>query len=105
MKKSEETKNDTLQVITINGKEYPCFRTMAANFDYKDITGKDVNRLDTDSVTDMLTYMWACLRGACRRMNVKFPYESPRELSVWLDESHIERWSELMNSGDDDKKK
>ena len=71
--------------LTINGKEYPCFRTMAANFDFKDMTGKEVTALDPSSITELIFYLWACLRGACKRMEIDFPFDTPRDLSVYLD--------------------
>lgn len=84
------------QVININGKEYPCFSTLAANFDFKDVTGKEVNKIDPESITELVAYMWATIKGACYRMGVSFPYESPRELSYYLNDASIAEWSALM---------
>ncbi len=93
------------KVIVINGKEYPCFRTLAANFDFKDVTDKEVSKIDTESITELIAYMWATIKGACARMGVEFPYKSPRELSVFLDDNSIAEWSALMNDQEQDDKK
>lgn len=87
------------RTITINGKEYPCFRTLAANFDFKDATGKEVTHLDQEAITELVVYMWATIRAACTRTGVDFPYPTARDLAYHLDESDIEQWGKII-SGD-----
>ncbi|MDE6801752.1 MAG: hypothetical protein K2J06_03205 [Muribaculaceae bacterium] len=91
--------------LIIDGKEYPCTRTMSANFDFKDVTGKEVSEMDPTSITELLIFIWACLRGACKRAEIDFPYPTPRDLAVYLDDSHIEQWSALMTAGNEDESK
>lgn len=93
------------KTILINGKEYPCFKTLAANFDFKDVTGKEATQIDPESLTEIIVYMWATIKGACKRLDVEFPYESPRALAVDLDDDHIVAWTNIINSQPDGKKK
>lgn len=91
-----DTNNIDNRTIIIDGKEYPCFRTLAANFDFKDATGKEVTAIAPDSITELTTYLWAVVRGACRRKGVEFPYDNARDMAVYLDESDIIDWNDRM---------
>lgn len=91
-----ETKKTT---VIIEGKEYPCVPTLGANFDFKDMTGKEVTQIDPESITELLTYMWAVLKGACRRAGIAFPYETPRDLADVCGNEELEAWSAIMNAG------
>lgn len=98
-------KAETKKVFIINGKEYPCMRTLAASFYFKDITSKEVTQIDAESITEMATYMWATIKGACERLGVAFPFEAPRDLALYIDETDILAWSELVMDDGADKKK
>ena len=90
--------------LIIDGKEYPCFQTLGANFDFKDVTGKEISKIDPESVTELTVYIWATIKGACKRQGVDFPYETPRELAYHLDEGSIEEWSAIMETNVSKKK-
>ena len=95
----------TKKTILINGKEYPCFKTLAANFDFKDVTGKEATQIDPKSLTDIIVYMWATIKGACKRLEMEFPFDSPHELAVYLDDDHIVEWTNIINAKPEGKKK
>lgn len=86
----------TKTVITIDGKEYPCQRTMGATFDFKDITGKDVSKMDPEDVTESLTFMWATIRAACARFDTEFPYATPRDMAMVITEAEVTEFGQLM---------
>ena len=90
--------------IIIDGKEYPCFQTLGANFDFKDVTGKEVSKIDPESITELAAYMWATIKGACTRQGIEFPYQTPRELAYHLDENSIVEWSAMMEANESKKK-
>lgn len=64
--------------------------------------------MDSGSVVELTVYMWACVRGACRRMGVDFPWDNPRDFADQLEPADIEKWSNSMaggqSGGSDDKK-
>ena len=47
--------------IKINGEAYPCRPTMGAMLRFKEQTGKEITELDTNSFTDLCTYLWRCM--------------------------------------------
>ena len=95
----------TKPTITIDGKEYPCQRTMGAIFDFKDITGKDVSRMDPEDVTENLTFMWAVIRAACQRVDVEFPYATPRDMAIVITDAEVGEFGRIMAGQADDSKK
>lgn len=98
---------NTKTTITIDGKEYPCQRTMGATFDFKDITGKDVSRMDPEDVTESLTFMWATIRAACKRAGVEFPYATPRDMALVITDEEVVEFGHVMagQTSAEDKKK
>lgn len=82
--------------IIIDGKEYPCQRTMGATFDFKDITGKDVSKMDPEDVTESLTFMWATIRAASKRVGVEFPYDTPRDMALVITDVEVAEFGRLM---------
>ena len=89
--------------FTVSAK-YPCFQTLGANFDFKDVTGKEVSKIDPESITELAAYMWATIKGACTRQGIEFPYQTPRELAYHLDENSIVEWSAMMEANESKKK-
>lgn len=81
--------------ITLEGEQYPCFPTVGANFDFKDVTGKEVNEMSAESVTENITYMWCCARAACRRMHLEFNYDL-RQFADQLDNEDVEDWGKKL---------
>lgn len=59
--------------VIIEGKEYPCFITMGAFLDFKNETGREAQAvMGAGDLTDILTWLWACTRSACRREGIEF---------------------------------
>lgn len=76
--------------VNINGKAYPCRMTMGAMRRFKQITGKDVTKLQ-DDVDDMTTLLYCCIASACNADKVEFGISlddfadsiSPADIAVW----------------------
>lgn len=61
--------------ITINGKDYPCYRTMGAFLDYRKETGRDAATMtETTGMCDMIALVYSIVKSACRREKVDFPF-------------------------------
>jgi hypothetical protein len=58
--------------IRIGGKEYPLRMTMGALIGYKQETGREVSELSDGGLEDVLTFLWCCVRSACRADGVDF---------------------------------
>lgn len=58
--------------ITIDGKEYPCRITMGAMVRFKNETGKDVSKMDTTDVVELVTFLWCCIASASKADGVEF---------------------------------
>lgn len=85
MKKDVEKKI----MIEIDDKEYPCYVTMGAYVFWEKETGKDVR--ECTSLTDQITFLWACCKGACCREHIEFNYTlqdfanniTPDDMAAW----------------------
>lgn len=60
--------------ITIEGKEYPMRATMGAMDIFKKETGKDPSEMNQESAVDMTVFIYGCVKSACRKDKVDFPY-------------------------------
>ena len=87
---------NTNSTIKIDGKEYPCVRTMGATFDFKDVTGKDISRMDPEDVTENITFMWATIRSASKRAGIEFPYATPRDMANVITDVEVAEFSRLI---------
>ena len=63
MKKSVER-------LVVGGREYPCRITMGAMLRYKEETGRDA--ADISDSTDIMTFLWCCVRSACNADHLHF---------------------------------
>lgn len=64
-----------MNTIEINGKQYPCRVTMGAMMRFKRETGKDVTRMDTTDVSELVTLLWCCIVSASKADGVEFGIE------------------------------
>lgn len=80
--------------ISIDGKEYPCRPTMGAMLDFKDETGKEVTEMD-GGVSDMFTYLFCCIRSACRRDGIDFPLNRT-EFADSVTPDDMARWTSAL---------
>ena len=58
--------------IKINGIEYPCRMTMGAMVEFKRETGREISDLEGGGISDVVTFLWCCIRSACRADGVEF---------------------------------
>lgn len=58
--------------IMINGKEYPCRITMGAMLRFRNETGKDVNSMKDNDITELVIFLWCCIASACAADKVEF---------------------------------
>lgn len=83
--------------ITVGGKKYPCRQTMGAMLRFKRETGKEVTEI-TDSVTDMLAYMYCCVQAGCKTEGVEFDM-TLEDFADCLDISDVTAWAEQLQKG------
>lgn len=58
--------------ISINDVKYPCLMTIGAMVRFKDMTGKDVQEMDTTSILELAQFIYCCVVSACRRAHQDF---------------------------------
>ncbi len=94
--------------ITIENKEYPMRATMGAMDIFRKETGKDPSEMRQDSPVDIAVFIYGCVKSACRKDKVTFPY-SLEEFEDSVDIDTIIGWSDelskLTPQSDDPKKK
>ena len=86
-----------MQKIIINGKEYPCRPTMGAMLRFKEQTGKEITELDTNSFTDLCTYLWCCIKSACAREQKQFDL-SLIEFADSIDPDDMNAWAAAVQA-------
>lgn len=62
-------------IITVDGKDYPCYPTMGACLRFTDRTGKEVAEIKGWQTSLMCVYLWCCVKSASEREKKDFPYE------------------------------
>lgn len=58
--------------IKINGESFPCYPTMGAMLRFKKEIGKEVTDIQENSFSDMVTYLWCCVKSASSHEGKKF---------------------------------
>lgn len=89
----ESVKKGSKLTIKIGGRCYPCYATMGAALRFKGRTFVEVNDIRLDSISEMLTYLWCCVKSACNREGMDFDMDlqdfadalSPEEMTEWAD--------------------
>lgn len=61
--------------IEIEGKKYPCYQTMGAMLRFKEETGREAASITDGALSDMVIFLWCCIRSACRREGIAFDYK------------------------------
>lgn len=84
-------------VIVIDGKKYPCRPTMGAMLDFKEETGKEVTEID-GGITDMFTYLYCCIKSACRRDGIEFGL-SRTEFADSITPDDMAKWTAMLDDG------
>lgn len=78
--------------VTINGTSYPCRPTMGAMLRFKKETGKEVTELESNSFSELCTYLYCCVASACSADKIPFGMSlidfadalTPDDMSVWI---------------------
>lgn len=83
--------------IKINGEAYPCRPTMGAMLRFKEQTGKEITELDTNSFTDLCTYLWCCIKSACAREQKQFDL-SLIEFADSIDPDDMNAWAAAVQA-------
>lgn len=92
--------------IEIEGKTYPMRATMGAMDIFKKETGKDPSEMDQGSAVELCAFVYGCVKSACRKDKVPFPYD----LETFMDSVDVETivsWSDelgKLTAGDSKKK-
>lgn len=81
--------------IKINGEAYPCRPTMGAMLRFKEQTGKEITDLDTNSFTELCTYLWCCIKSACAREQKQFDL-SLLDFADSIDPDDMNAWAASM---------
>ena len=58
--------------MNINGKHYPCRVTMGAMLLFKRETGHEATAIDGGALSDLITFVWCCVKSSCRADGVDF---------------------------------
>ena len=61
--------------IKIDGKEYPCRVTMGAMGRFKNESGKDVSKLEKANISELVLFVYCCVKSACNADKVEFDYD------------------------------
>ncbi len=77
--------------IQLDGKEYPIRQTNGAALLFKEQTGKEITEISQEALTEWFTYLWCCVKSACRAEGVEFGYSlmdfadrtSPGMIAQW----------------------
>lgn len=94
--------------IAIEGKNYPMRATMGAMDIFKKETGRDPSEMNIESAVDVTAFVYGCVKSACRKDKVDFPY-TLEDFMDSVDVETIQSWSEelsqLSEKGTSDSKK
>ena len=61
--------------LPVGGKEYPCRVTMGAMVRFKNEAGKDVSALKQDDITELVLFIYCCVKSACNADKIPFDYD------------------------------
>lgn len=61
-----------LNKLNIAGKEYPCRVTMGAMVRFKNEAGKDVSELKQTDISELVLFIFCCVKSACHADQVDF---------------------------------
>lgn len=58
--------------VTINGTAYPLRVTMGAMLLFKRETGREATEIQTSALSDLITFIWCCIKSASRHDKIDF---------------------------------
>lgn len=75
----------------------PCRQTMGAFLRFKRATGREATEL-TNSLSDMLQFIYCCTLSACSADGVDFPYNNVEEFADRISPDDLNSWVDAMQS-------
>lgn len=98
-------------LIKVNGDSYPCKPTMGAMLRFRELTGKEIDKMDATSISELCTFLFCCVASACNREKKPFTMSlmdfadqvSPEDMAEW--QRSISREAEPVEPEEDDEKK
>ena len=61
--------------IKVGDKEFPCRVTMGAMVRFKNESGKDVSKLEKTNISELVLFVYCCVKSACNADKVTFDYD------------------------------
>lgn len=61
--------------IKVGDKEFPCRVTMGAMVRFKNESGKDVSKLEKNNISELVLFVYCCVKSACNADKVEFDYD------------------------------
>ena len=58
--------------IKVGDKEFPCRVTMGAMVRFKNESGKDVSKLEKTNISELVLFVYCCVKSACNADKVEF---------------------------------
>lgn len=86
--------------IIVNGTAYPCSPTMGAMLRFKQETDREITEIKGDSLTDICTYLWCCVKSASSAEGKPFDL-SLIDFADRIDQSDLMSWASMIMSHDE----
>lgn len=61
--------------IKVGDKEFPCRVTMGAMVRFKNESAKDVSKLEKANISELVLFVYCCVKSACNADKVAFDYD------------------------------
>lgn len=61
--------------IKVGDGEYPCRVTMGAMVRFKNESGKDVSAMEKTDISELVLFVYCCVKSACNADKVAFDYD------------------------------
>lgn len=82
--------------INVDGQQWPCRPTMGALLRFRQETGYEVTEIKGDSLTDVCTYLWCCVKSASSADGKQFDL-SLIDFADRIDQSDLVAWSSMIS--------
>ena len=85
--------------IKVGGKEYPCRVTMGAMVRFKNESGKDVSAMEKTNISELVLFVYCCVKSACNADKVAFDYDFETFADL-MEPDGVNTFYEDMNDGE-----
>lgn len=86
--------------VIVNGEAYPCRPTMGAMLRFKRETGREVTEIQSESFSDMCTYLWCCITSASKHDGKIFDM-SLMDFADSITPDDMTEWAQSLSDGKD----